>query len=58
MVVDPLEGNLEGNLGEVDSSNDVMDGDMITTVEPSDAWSQWRDNLALEMSNRWRGGQR
>ena len=58
MVVDPLEGNLERNLGEVDSSNDIMDGDMITTVEPSNAWSQWRDNLALEMSNRWRGGQR
>jgi hypothetical protein len=50
MVVDPLDRNLR----EVDFSNDAnMYGDMITTVEPADAWSQWRDNLAIEMFNRW-----
>ncbi|KAK2373847.1 hypothetical protein QL285_074854 [Trifolium repens] len=47
---------LERNLGYDEVSDEVMSGDMITTVEPSTTWSQWRDNFALEIFNRWRGG--
>ena len=52
MARDPLERDS----GDVESSNEFMSDDMITVVEPSNAWSQWRDNLALENFNRWRGG--
>ncbi|KAK2405353.1 hypothetical protein QL285_054599 [Trifolium repens] len=52
MALDPLERNL----GYDEVSDEVMAGDMITTVEPSTTWSQWRDNFALEIFNRWRGG--
>ncbi|XP_057446469.1 protein ANTAGONIST OF LIKE HETEROCHROMATIN PROTEIN 1-like [Lotus japonicus] len=52
MAVDPLETNL----GDLDSSNEVMFGDMITVVEPSDTWSRWRDDLAQQMFNTWRVG--
>ncbi|GAU43673.1 hypothetical protein TSUD_302360 [Trifolium subterraneum] len=48
MALDPLERNL-GALDDV--SDEVMSGDMITTVEPSTAWSQWRDNFALDIFN-------
>ncbi|CAI8596855.1 unnamed protein product [Vicia faba] len=52
MTRDPLEMDL----GDVESSNEFMSDEMITVVEPSNAWSQWRDNLALENFNRWRSG--
>lgn len=52
MTRDPLERDL----GDVESSNEFMYGEMISVVEPSNAWSQWRDNLALENFNKWRSG--
>jgi hypothetical protein len=52
MALDPLERNL----GYDEVFDEVMAGDMINTVEPSTTWSQWRDNFALEIFNRWRGG--
>jgi hypothetical protein len=52
MALDPMERNL----GYDEVSDEVMAGDMIATVEPSTTWSQWRDNFALEIFNRWRGG--
>lgn len=42
------------DLGDVEFSNEFMYGEMITVVELSNAWSQWRDNLALENFNKWR----
>ena len=35
-------------------NNEVLPDDLITTVEPSDEWSLWRNNLAEEMYNDWR----
>lgn len=51
MSVDPIEHlydsqHMNENLGV---------NDYITSVEPSDEWSAWRDNLATEMFNTWRG---
>lgn len=52
MAIDPLERNV----WYVDFFNEAMSGERITVMEPSEAWSWWRDNLVLEMYNRWKGG--
>lgn len=50
MLIDPLENELS----EV-TSGQGLDGDVIRYVETSDIWSTWRDDLAKEMFNKWRG---
>uniref|UniRef100_A0A2N9EMF2 Uncharacterized protein n=1 Tax=Fagus sylvatica TaxID=28930 RepID=A0A2N9EMF2_FAGSY len=50
MPIDPLENELS----EV-TSGQGLDGDVIRYVETSDIWSTWRDDLAKEMFNKWRG---
>lgn len=47
MVVDPIEADADGQFqdGNSDANN------YITTVESSDEWTAWRDNLAQEMWN-------
>jgi hypothetical protein len=50
MPIDPLENELS----EV-TSGQSLDGDVIRYVETSDIWSTWRDDLAKEMFNKWRG---
>ncbi|KAF7821310.1 protein ALP1-like [Senna tora] len=33
----------------------IEDADLITTIEPSDEWSAWRDRLAVDMFDEFRG---
>ncbi|KAK6136850.1 hypothetical protein DH2020_029405 [Rehmannia glutinosa] len=51
--VDPIE-----ELSSDDDEDDHEDNenvDFIDTVEPSQFWTNWRDNLAQSMFNEWRG---
>lgn len=52
MVLDSLERNFVYD----EFLDEFMVGDMITTVEPSTQWNQWRDNFSLGIFNRWRDG--
>ena len=47
MCVDPLEQ-------ELDVQDHQVIGEPITIIEPSDQWSAWRRNLAIQMFNEWR----
>ena len=47
MPVDPLEQ-------ELDVQDHQVVGEPITIIEPSDQWSAWRRNLAIQMFNEWR----
>ncbi|KAI4353092.1 hypothetical protein L6164_002066 [Bauhinia variegata] len=40
---------------DIGKNEDILQGDMITHVVISDAWTHWRDELAQEMFNTWRG---
>ncbi|KAL6520125.1 hypothetical protein OROHE_017268 [Orobanche hederae] len=48
MAVDPIEDQFNKVPESVDNN------DYIDNVEPSDEWSDWRDNLAIDMYNEWR----
>ncbi|KAK6142040.1 hypothetical protein DH2020_013869 [Rehmannia glutinosa] len=51
--VDPIE-----ELSSDDDEDDHEDNenvDFIDTLEPSQFWTNWRDNLAQSMFNEWRG---
>ncbi|KAH9681176.1 DDE Tnp4 domain-containing protein [Citrus sinensis] len=48
MSVDPLEHELL----EIDN-NEVQDANNITTLEASDQWTGWRNDLADAMCNEW-----
>ena len=48
MAVDPLENEFN------DIPENMDNTEYIDTVEPSDEWSDWRDNLAMDMYNDWR----
>lgn len=50
MPIDPYENEL----GEIGPTNEIQ-GDNITYIETSDSWNTWRDELALQMWNEWRG---
>ncbi|XP_059639297.1 protein ALP1-like [Cornus florida] len=49
MSIDPLEESLE----EQEHTLNEVHGDSITTIETSNEWSAWRDNLATSMFNEW-----
>ena len=50
MSLDPQENSpLSDNSGAQE-----LDGEHITYVETSNAWSDWRDKLAEEMYEQWR----
>ncbi|KAL8534540.1 hypothetical protein ACS0TY_010523 [Phlomoides rotata] len=50
MPNDPLDEDLQSvPLNQSDDEN------FIDSVQLSQSWSNWRDNLALEMYNNWRG---
>ncbi|KAH9794151.1 DDE Tnp4 domain-containing protein [Citrus sinensis] len=53
MSVDPLEHELL----EIDN-NEVQDASNITTLEASDQWTGWRNDLADAMYNEWLGNHR
>ncbi|KAL8544847.1 hypothetical protein ACS0TY_005167 [Phlomoides rotata] len=47
---DPLDLNLQ-SVSETQGEDD----DFINSVNPSQAWTAWRDNLAQEMFSNWSG---
>ncbi|KAK0585294.1 hypothetical protein LWI29_026372 [Acer saccharum] len=51
MSVDPMEHELS------DIIEDEVDHDVIGQVSSSPEWTIWRDNLASQMFNEWRGNQ-
>lgn len=53
MPVDPSEE--EEEVGDTHSNTFDMDDDRITHIESSNEWTSWRDNLAIEMFEDWRG---
>ncbi|KAG8382955.1 hypothetical protein BUALT_Bualt05G0133800 [Buddleja alternifolia] len=50
MLVDPLDHCLDDTNSD-DEDNDI---DLIETIESSQAWTNFRDNLASSMFNEWR----
>ncbi|XP_057419128.1 protein ALP1-like, partial [Lotus japonicus] len=51
MSIDPLETELENM--PINEEVDEHPHDNIETIEPSAAWTAWRDTLANEMYNDW-----
>ncbi|KAK6153006.1 hypothetical protein DH2020_012645 [Rehmannia glutinosa] len=51
--VDPMEEELSDD--DEDDHEDNENTEFIDTVEPSQFWTNWRDNLAQSMFNEWRG---
>ncbi|XP_061357908.1 protein ALP1-like [Gastrolobium bilobum] len=51
MASDPMDDHAEDMQ---ETHPDVGDNMLITHVESSTAWTNWRDNLAQEMFNTWR----
>ena len=45
MAIDPIEAHLD------EAANTIEDVETIDVVEPSDHWTTWRQNLAVEMFN-------
>ena len=50
MEVDPLEHELE-DFEEDEDENE----EMIGSIDSSHKWTAWRNELAMEMCNEWRG---
>ena len=55
MPIDPLETQLDVELEARLHNEDVAYGygDHINTIEASDKWSTWRDNLTTQIWNEW-----
>ena len=49
MLIDPLKDEL------IQPEEDPMDHEFIDQVSSSEHWTTWRNNLAIEMFNEWRG---
>ncbi|BFG15765.1 hypothetical protein CerSpe_020390 [Prunus speciosa] len=49
MAIDPLENELNGT----ENGETNQDGDVLSTIEPSDQWTAWRNNLAMQMYDEW-----
>ena len=50
MLVDPIEHELLDIF-----NNKVDDSDKISSLEASDQWTSWRNDLATAMYNNWLG---
>ena len=50
-AIDPLEAEMD----VIEASTQFGEDNVISTIEPNDAWSNWRDNLALQMFNEFSG---
>ncbi|KAL8462247.1 hypothetical protein ACS0TY_033339 [Phlomoides rotata] len=48
MAVDPYEADVPESFADVHDGNENADG-FIDQVESSQAWTSWRDNLAIQM---------
>ncbi|KAM6588896.1 hypothetical protein CsatA_011501 [Cannabis sativa] len=57
MHMDPLEHANHDNDNDSDEDGEYVDNNCYTYIEPSDAWTAWRDNLAREMFEQWQGNQ-
>ncbi|KAF7801913.1 Myb/SANT-like domain containing protein [Senna tora] len=53
MPLDPLEANID-NVYDEHEQEFVEDEERIIHVEASEAWNNWRGNLANDIFNRWR----
>ena len=49
MTVDPLEHEV------IEVDEDEVDNDFIGQASSSQHWTTWRDNMAIQMFNEWRG---
>ena len=45
--------SLEVDLGDEENEDIEFEGKQITTVETSEEWTNWRQNLANEMFDEW-----
>ena len=52
MPVDPIENDYGDNLRNEEEAIG-LDGESITSVEPTQEWTNWRYNLANEMFSQW-----
>ncbi|KAL8496621.1 hypothetical protein ACS0TY_020350 [Phlomoides rotata] len=48
MGVDPYEADVPESFSDVNDDTDTPEV-FIDQVEPSQAWTSWRDNLAIQM---------
>lgn len=53
MSIDPLEAQLDLELEAQLHNEDVAHNDTISTIETTEEWSTWRENLATQMWNEW-----
>jgi hypothetical protein len=53
MAIDPIEEEFDNQ--PIAAVENLDEDDYITTVETSNEWSMWRQNLANEMWDTWRG---
>ncbi|KAL6293663.1 hypothetical protein ACE6H2_001805 [Prunus campanulata] len=49
MSMDPMEHEVN----EINEAENTIEGDTIGTVEASNQWTAWRDDLALQLYNEW-----
>ncbi|KAJ8765417.1 hypothetical protein K2173_013175 [Erythroxylum novogranatense] len=55
MPIDPAEVDLDAEEEEEENEGGVgLDGEPITSVEPSEEWINWRQTLANQMFDEWR----
>ena len=52
MTVDPIE-NVYGDNSQNEEEVNELDGEPITSVEPTQEWTDWRYTLANQMFNDW-----
>ncbi|XP_031268077.1 protein ALP1-like [Pistacia vera] len=55
LPIDPVEAELQEEVNDEGLKDD--EGELIRHVEPSAAWTAFRDNLAAEMFNTWMAAQ-
>ncbi|KAI5325282.1 hypothetical protein L3X38_034356 [Prunus dulcis] len=50
MSIDPIEHEIN----ELEDGENMVEGDMLGTIGPSDQWIAKRNDMALQMNNEWR----
>ena len=50
MPIDPLDVEMQ----ETNLQSEELDDELITHIESTDEWTNWRDTLAQEMFTMWR----
>jgi hypothetical protein len=49
MSIDPMEHEIN----ELEDGENMVEGDMLGTIGPSDQWTAKRNDMALQMYNEW-----